>query len=98
MFKNKTVYTIYIIFDGNENLMLQYLAFVRVQVVFFGHPTYIKEFLLILRLNSYKVGIIFATYRIMRANWTCWAGPFHKSMPLPAQTKPKYNSTPITSK
>ena len=39
-----------------------------------SHRTYFEEILLELRINSYKVGIIFAVYRRMRSKWTYWAG------------------------
>ena len=40
----------------------------------FAHNTYFEGILLELRINSYKVGINFATYRRMIAKWTSWAG------------------------
>ena len=42
---------------------------------FFSHATYTKDLLLNLRLNSYKIWIIFDTYLRMRVKWTCWAWP-----------------------
>ena len=72
----------YVMFGGNHNFILQYSVFVQVQVVPFAQATYIEELLLNLRLNSYKVGIVFATYHRMRAKWTCWDGPFLEYWPL----------------
>ena len=45
-------------YDETHNLILQYFIFIRVQVVFFEHGTYIKCLLLNLSINSYKVRII----------------------------------------
>ena len=68
----KSYIQIYIMFDGNHNLILKYSIIVRFQVVFFAHTTYIEELLLNLRLNSSKKGVIFAMYQIMREKWTFW--------------------------
>ena len=40
----------------------------------FAHNKYIEELLLEMILNSYKIEIILATYRRMRAKWKSWAG------------------------
>ena len=58
-------------FDGNHNFIMQYLISVRYQVIFFAYVIYFKEIFLELSLNSYKVGIIFATHHRIRAKWKC---------------------------
>ena len=40
----------------------------------FTIKTYFKELLIELRLNSYKVRIIFVVYFRIRVKWTFWAG------------------------
>ena len=50
-------------FDKSYILILQNFTFLQVQVVIFGHITYIEELLLNLRLNSYKVGTFFICTR-----------------------------------
>ena len=55
-----------VVFDINHNLILQYSTSVN------SH-TYFKELLLELKINSYKVGIIFSPYLIMKAKWKSWS-------------------------
>ena len=73
-------------FDVNHNLILQYSTSVQSHVIFFSHNTYFKELLLELRLNYYKVGIIFYMYQIMREKWKSWAGT---SLEIPNRGKNK---------
>ena len=61
----------YVMFGGNHNFILQYSVFVQVQVVPFAQATYIEELLLNLSTNSYKEGIVFATYHIITEKYTC---------------------------
>ena len=42
---------------------------------YFPHDTYTEELIIHLGINSYKVGIVFAMYWIIRAKCTRWAGP-----------------------
>ena len=42
------------------------------------------------RPNSYKVGVVFATYKITRAKETSWAGPRHESTTTNTMVGSKY--------
>ena len=53
-------------FDGKNNLILQYLKLISVRV-FFPQTTYFGYLLLELRFNTYKVEIIFDVLWRMRA-------------------------------
>ena len=48
-------------FDVNHSHILQYFTSVWYQVIFFSHNTYFKELPIELRINSYRIGSIFAT-------------------------------------
>ena len=61
--KNKISYSIYITFDEHQNIILQYLTFFIAQVIFISHISYLEYLLLDVRLNSYKVGIVFLPTR-----------------------------------
>ena len=48
---HQRMYSIHMMFDGNHNLILQYLTLVQVEVAFFSHVIFIEYLLLNLRLN-----------------------------------------------
>ena len=48
-------------FNKNHNIILHYSNFVRSQVIFF-HSIYFGELFIEFRLDTYKLGIIFAMY------------------------------------
>ena len=63
-------------FDRNRNIILQYSMFVQSQVFYFAQNTYFKDIFLELRINYFKVGIIFATHWRLRLKWTCLDGTY----------------------
>ena len=56
-------------FDGNHNIILKYSTLARVHIFIFAETKYIEELIISLRPNSYKIGIVFAAFQIMREKW-----------------------------